>query len=64
MYLLKVFKSVDFPYIWEIHTELLEGNKLAAPTIFKDKNNNIWLFVNTLNEKNTLNETVQLSFMA
>jgi hypothetical protein len=57
---LKVFKSVNFPYIWEIHTELLEGNKLADPTIFKDKNNNIWLFVNTLNEKNNFNSNLNI----
>lgn len=57
---LYIYKSVEFPYLWEKHVKLFDNKRLADPTIFQDKNDQIWLFVNILNEENNYNSKLNI----
>ena len=57
---LNIYKSIKFPYCWEKHIRLFHNKKLADPTLFQDKNNQIWLFVNTLNKENNYNSQLNI----
>ena len=57
---LYLYKSVKFPYSWKKHIRLFDNIKLADPTIFQDKNNQIWLFANTLNTQNNFNSKLNI----
>ena len=57
---LYIYKSVEFPYLWEKHVKLFNNKRVADPTIFQDKNDQIWLFVNILNEENNYNSKLNI----
>ena len=57
---LNLYKCVEFPYLWEKHLKLFNNKKMADPTIFQDKNNQIWLFVNILNDENNYNSKLNI----
>jgi len=43
---LEIYRAIDFPTKWELYSTAFEGEKIADPTLFFDKQNNIWLFLN------------------
>ncbi len=55
-----IYKSVKFPYLWEKHLRLFSKQKIVDPTIFQDKNDQIWLFVNILNEDKNYNSKLNI----
>ena len=57
---LNLYKSIKFPYSWEKQIRLFNNKKVVDPTIFQDKNNQIWLFVNTLNDENNYNSKLNI----
>ena len=57
---LSVYRSKKFPYKWQKHIDLFDGKKIADPTIFQDKLNQVWLFVNILNDENNFNSKLNI----
>ena len=57
---LTVYKCEKFPYLWKVHKKIFTNKKVADPTIFQDKNNQIWLFVNVLNNDNNFNSKLNI----
>ena len=57
---LYVYKSIKFPYSWTKHIKLFDNKKLVDPTIFQDKDNQIWLFANTSNNQNNFNSQLNI----
>ena len=46
--------------IWTKHIKLFDNIKLVDPTIFQDKDNQIWLFANTSNSQNNFNSQLNI----
>ena len=47
---LEIYKATNFPTRWELYSTGFHGEKIADPTLFIDKTNNIWLFLNKSND--------------
>ena len=47
---LEIYRAIDFPLKWELYSTGFEGEKIVDPTLFFDKENNIWLFLNKSND--------------
>tara|TARA_B100001142_G_C14310029_1_gene646274 strand:- start:1103 stop:1990 length:888 start_codon:yes stop_codon:yes gene_type:complete len=43
---LEIFRCIEFPNKWELHSTAFENEKVADAFFFNDKNNDKWLFVN------------------
>jgi len=43
---IEIYKCTGFPDKWELYSTALEGEKLIDPVLYKDNQNQIWLFVN------------------
>ena len=43
---LEIYKCVDFPFNWELHSTVFEGEKIIDASIYICKNKNKWLFLN------------------
>ena len=43
---LEIYRATEFPLKWELYSTAFEGEKIADPTLFFDKQKNIWLFLN------------------
>lgn len=57
---LNIYKSVKFPYSWELYRKIFTNKKVADPTIFQDKFDQVWLFVNVLNNENNFNSKLNI----
>lgn len=47
---LEVYICTDFPYNWELYSTAFHGEKILDPTLYKDDNGELWLFVNRVNK--------------
>ena len=47
---LEVYVCVDFPYKWELYSTAFHGEKLLDPTVYRDENDQLWLFANRVNK--------------
>ncbi len=43
---LEIYKCLEFPSKWELHTTAFEGERVTDASFYTDKNKNRWLFVN------------------
>ena len=43
---LQIWVSTKFPYKWKLFKKFFKNESVADPTLFKDKKNNLWLFLN------------------
>lgn len=43
---LEIYKCVDFPFNWELHSTLFEGESIVDASVYICKNKNKWLFLN------------------
>ena len=43
---LEIYKCVDFPFNWELHSTVFEGEKIIDASVYICKNKNKWLFLN------------------
>jgi len=57
---LYIYKAIKFPYLWEKHLKLFDNIRFADPTLFQDKKDQVWLFVNILNKENNYNSKLNI----
>ena len=50
---LEVYKCVNFPDKWELYSTAFEGETIFDTTIYRDKNNQMWLFTNKQSTPNS-----------
>lgn len=43
---MEIYISKNFPYKWELYKTIFNNEYTADPTLFVEKNNNCWLFIN------------------
>lgn len=49
---LEIYKCIKFPNVWEIYSSAFEGEIVADAHIYKDDNNQKWLFINKADNLN------------
>ena len=47
---LEIYKALNFPNKWQLHSKGFEGEGVVDPTLFLDQQKNIWLFINKSKE--------------
>ena len=58
---LEIYKCIKFPNVWELYTTAFEGEIVADAHIYKDDNNQKWLFINKADNVNcSLNDELYI----